>query len=135
MFVFSATAWDNYDVAIETLDGKNTLHVTVGICYQNFHPVLHAQPKETGMIGTVAKPRRSFEGPVKEIPPCYANLKLAKFQLEQATETSFLEQDDIDFMWIVKSCKDKLPLLNGYYSLFVPDTLPKTVIAYMDPIS
>lgn len=87
------------------------------------------------MIGTVSKPRRSFDGPVKEIPPCYANLKLAKFQLEQVTETSFLEQDDIDFMWIVKSSKDKLPLLNGYYSLFVPDTLPKTVIAYMDPIS
>lgn len=31
---FAATAWDNYDVAIETLDGKNTLHLTVGICYQ-----------------------------------------------------------------------------------------------------
>ena len=134
-FFFSATAWDNYDLAIETLDGKNTLHVTVGICYQNFHPVLHSEAKKQGMIGTVEKPRRSFHGPVKEIPPCYSNMKLATFQLEQTTETSLLEQNDIDFTWLVKLCTEKLPLLNGYYSLFVPDTLPKTVIAYMDPIS
>ena len=31
-------AWDNYDVNTETLDGKNTLHSTVGICYQNRLP-------------------------------------------------------------------------------------------------
>ena len=28
-------AWDNYDENIETLSGANTLHDTVGICYQN----------------------------------------------------------------------------------------------------
>ena len=28
-------AWDNYDELTETLSGKNTLHDTVGICYQN----------------------------------------------------------------------------------------------------
>ena len=28
-------AWNNYDVNMDTLDGKNTLHATVGICYQN----------------------------------------------------------------------------------------------------
>ena len=28
-------AWDNYDVNMETLDGKDTLHATVGTCYQN----------------------------------------------------------------------------------------------------
>lgn len=135
-FSISATAWDNYDVAIETLDGKNTLHVTVGICYQNLHPVLHSTVKNQGTTGTfIGNARRSFIGPVKEIPPCYSNLKLATFQLDPATETSLLGQDGIDFIWLVKSCVEKLPLSNGYYSLFVRDTLPKTVIAYMDPIS
>ena len=28
-------AWDSYDANLETLDGKDTLHATVGICYQN----------------------------------------------------------------------------------------------------
>ena len=28
-------AWDNYDKNTETLSGANTLHDTVGICYQN----------------------------------------------------------------------------------------------------
>ena len=33
--LFPGLAWDNYDVNVETLDGKNTLHSTVGICYQS----------------------------------------------------------------------------------------------------
>ncbi len=28
-------AWDHYDVNTDAIDGKNTLHATVGICYQN----------------------------------------------------------------------------------------------------
>ena len=27
-------AWDNYDVNIDTIDGKDTLHATVRICYK-----------------------------------------------------------------------------------------------------
>lgn len=110
--------------------------MTVGICYQNFHPVLHSLIKNQGTTGTViGKARRSFVGPVKEIAPWYSNLKLATFQLDPATETNLLGQDGIDFVWLVKSCMEKLSLSNGYYSLFVQDSLPRTVIAYMDPIS
>ena len=35
---FSALASDNYDINTETPDGKNSLHSTVGICYQNQLP-------------------------------------------------------------------------------------------------
>ena len=28
---------DNYDVNMDTIDGKDTLHATGGICYQNKH--------------------------------------------------------------------------------------------------
>lgn len=31
----SGVAWDNYDRFVETSSGKNTLHDTVGIIYQN----------------------------------------------------------------------------------------------------
>ena len=30
----TGSEWDNYDVNIHTLDRKNSLHATVGICYQ-----------------------------------------------------------------------------------------------------
>ena len=32
-------AFDNYDKQVETLSGKDTLHDTVGIVYQNLNPV------------------------------------------------------------------------------------------------
>ena len=31
----TGVAWDNYDAFVETLDGKNILHDTVRICFQN----------------------------------------------------------------------------------------------------
>jgi hypothetical protein len=111
--------------------------VTVGICYQNFHPVLHPLEGKRGSSHTesIQKPRRSFIGPAKDIAPCYANLKLAVFELQLPNDTDLVEQDTMDFLWLVRSCIEKLPLSNGYYSLFVQDSLPKTVLAYMDPIS
>ena len=36
----TALAWDNYDVNMETTNGKDTLHATVGICYQNIKDIV-----------------------------------------------------------------------------------------------
>lgn len=38
-------------------------------------------------------------------------------------------------MWLLLSQDRKLPLFNGFFAKFITDNLPKTVIAYMDPIS
>ena len=52
-------AWNNYDELTETLSGKNTLHDTVGICYQN-------KPAETVMEQTTSEPAVSTESSQKE---------------------------------------------------------------------
>ena len=69
---------------------------------------------------------------------------MAKFKFEETEEDKSSESDmgfvltkatDIDFMWLVMSREEQLPLFNGFYSQFVNDPLPLTTIAYMDPIS
>lgn len=63
-------AWDNYDVNMETIDGKDTLHATVGICYQNKPEILSTnQPvNDEGIVtGTHGgRDRRQFEGKKKK---------------------------------------------------------------------
>ncbi|PIK52719.1 hypothetical protein BSL78_10408 [Apostichopus japonicus] len=78
----TCTAWDNYDMNIETLDGKNSLHGTVGIAYQN---MIHQQTgdgddadqeqaREPGSSIT-GGPKRTYDGVQKPIPPFHTNLK------------------------------------------------------------
>ncbi|XP_003725007.2 uncharacterized protein LOC100893398 [Strongylocentrotus purpuratus] len=57
-------AWDNYDVNTETLDGKDTLHATVGICYQNELPSEPVpEPSDSKSPGTLSgRKRKSFGG-------------------------------------------------------------------------
>ena len=60
-FLSTGVAFDNFDRYVETMSGKDTLHDTVGIAYQdvldehsdinNFHPDL---------MNTTAKRRRTF---------------------------------------------------------------------------
>lgn len=62
-------AWDNYDVNIETLDGRDTLHATVGICYQS----MTEEANETVQVATRSgKSRRKFDdSKEREIPPMH----------------------------------------------------------------
>lgn len=145
------TAWNNYDLNIETLDGKNSLHVTVGIAYQN---VIHQQtgddndaeqeqPPGPGSSIT-DRPRRTYDGVEKPIPPFHTNLKLAKFKfvatdgdkINDSSDTNYvlIRATGTDFVWLVLSRQEQLPLYNGFYSQFIDDPLPLTAIAYMDPI-
>ena len=124
----SGTAWDNYDLNMETLHGKDSLHVTVGISYQD---VRQAQDMDAENLDQVAElsssvaevPRRSYKGTDKEILPSRRNLNTAKFKFEQAGEDKIGEYDmkcvllratNIDFMWLVMSREKQLPFFNGF---------------------
>lgn len=137
---FSACAWDNYDVNTETPDGFNTLHSTVGICYQNECPPGSSSPvpNVNTAVCSGGRPRRSSDGTMKTISPFHTSLKGAKFTLVPCTEAEHireLQQSGLDFTWLLLSQDRKLPLFNGFFAKFITDNLPKTVIAYMDPIS
>ena len=76
----TACVYDNYDANIETLDGKNTLHATVGHTYQNIVQNDHLDTRSTNPIEfRENKNRRSFVGRKREIPPFRKSLKNAHF--------------------------------------------------------
>ena len=80
---------------MEISDGKNTLHFTVGICYQNKLPDNSpAAPLNHNPIGTITgRLRRSFDGKHKEIDPFSTSLKRAQFKLKISdVETGRLKQ-------------------------------------------
>lgn len=73
LHVFTGLAWDNYDLNLETLDGKESLHVTVGIAYQNL--ILGDVPDVQNVTYLSERSRRRYDGAVKVIPPFHKNLK------------------------------------------------------------
>lgn len=136
----SACAWDNFDVNTETLDGKSTLHCTVGICYQNAVPKEElSHPSMTSRVQTVTgRMRRCFDVREGSIAPLSVSLKQAQFRLipsSKVTELIYLRQSYLDFMWLLQSFSQKQPLFTGFISQYVTDALPQTVITYMDPIA
>ena len=75
-------AWDNYDVQVETLDGKDTLHVTVGIAFQNYIAKLHQRKDSVDTKNIGCETRLKYDKEIKEILPFSMNLKLAKFKFQ-----------------------------------------------------
>ena len=135
LFFFLGTAWDNYDVNMKTQDGKDTLHCTVGICYQNKAPIeQNSTDTYTELTGWM---RRRFEESTKLIPPFYKSLKNAKFHFPHSfvEDDKLLKQDPLGFLWLIQMFYNNYtPLHTGFFSKFPSDGLPQTEIAYMDPI-
>lgn len=120
----------------------------MGICYQNELPSEPVpEPSVSKSPGTLSgRKRKSFGGKEKKIPPFYTSLKQAKFKLGPSTtmtacteivqkEKAKIQQEKLDFTWLLQSSTKKLPLHTGFFSQYVTDSLPRTTIAYMDPIS
>ena len=127
-------AFDNYDVNIDTIDGKDTLHATVGICYQNVGSFQLLDPQ--ALATRSGRNRRQFLGRDREIAPYHKQLKRARFNLTEPNDPKKVTLQVIDFYWLLQAEVDKpLPLFPGYYSQFVQDQLPQQRIWYMDPIS
>ena len=137
-------AWDNYDVNMETSDGKDTVHATVGICYQNVQDVPFTN--EFGNVEPIAtgsrqgRNRRQFDGKEREIEPYCKPLKKARFDLSPPRESENHDKVPtvriIDFYWLLQSEVAKpLPLFPGFCTQFSRDNLPQQRIRYMEPIS
>ena len=72
----TASAWDNNDANIETINGKDTLHVTVGHTYQNI--MTDDKPKKIQEIEfREGRNRRTFVGIEREIPPFMRSINRA----------------------------------------------------------
>ena len=130
-------AWGNYDVQIETLDRKNTLHITVGIAFPNYITELHQRQDSVDATNVSWESRRKYENEVKEISLFSMNLKFAKFKFQDnpmQTELNISSQP-LDFVWTIKTVDCKTPMFNEFYFMLITDPLPQSIIAYMNPIS
>lgn len=110
-------AWDNCDVDMENLDGKDTLHATVEVCYQNISPMKSTRADNDGptITGTHrGRKRRQFNGEERYITPCYKQVKKAKFDLSGSASCDEHQHDQegegvgtalrvIDFHWLLMS--------------------------------
>ena len=158
------------------MDGKDSLHVTVGIAYQNL--ILDDVHDDQNVTYLSERSRRRYDGAVKVIPPFHKNLKTAKFKFPGDKDSAGVKQGtvsaddgaassnqdavstndwtvtaentvsndkvkiydirrarDIDLLWLIQARCKEVPMFNGFFSKFVNDPLPLTVIGYMDPIS
>lgn len=134
--------WDNNDANMETLDGKETLHSTVGHTYQNVLQKHKEVNNSNELEYRNGKNRRKFVGNERQISPFRHAIKKAQFSttlpessILSATLNCQIQMKMLDFCWFYLSMKDNLPLYAGYMSQQIEDPLPLQRICYMDPIS
>ena len=135
-------AWDNYDDITETLSGANTLHDTVGICYQNVPTVAVTDmvPLQITWREKHDKPgsKRSLIVKEKQIQPYRKKPKITTFEYlekEIPRPSSVLSVHLKDFIWMICTSQGRTPMWAGWNSLHIKDDLPPQRVVYMDNIS
>ena len=153
--VATACVWDNNDANVETLDGEETLHATVGHAYQNVAQE-SLNSNNNPIAYRVGRSRRSFVGNERYIPPFQKSIHTAKFLIPARLETSStssaastsssqstaeergeckIRLTILDLYWFWKLIESKdTPLYAGFMSKYINDPLPLQQICYMDPI-
>ena len=135
----TASVWDNNDANVETLDGKATLHSTVGHTYQNIVTDLNTSSTDHQMIEfREGRSRRQFFGNEREIPPFRKALKSAMFVRDTTTTVEgnkTIPLRPLQLYWFWKLGDGDTPMHSGFMSKIMEDTLPLQRICYMDPIS
>jgi len=151
----TASVWDNNDANVETVDGKETLHVTVGHTYQNMLED-DQQANPNPMEFREGRNRRNFVGNERQIPPFRKSINKAQFLIPAAASSadatarafSIASQSTaedpneckiglklLDMYWFWKLREGNTPLHAGFMSKYIQDPLPLQRVCYMDPIS
>ena len=153
--VATACVWNNNDANVETLDGKETSHATVGHTYQNV--VQEGLNSNNNPIPyRVRRNRRSFVGNERDIPPFQKSIHAAKFLIPARPEASSnssaastsssqstaeergeckIRLKILDLYWYWKLIESNdTPLYAGFMSKYINDPLPLQRICYMDPM-
>uniref|UniRef100_A0A6P7FYQ7 Uncharacterized protein LOC114335591 n=1 Tax=Diabrotica virgifera virgifera TaxID=50390 RepID=A0A6P7FYQ7_DIAVI len=160
----TAVAFDNFDRFVDTLNGKDTLHDTVGIIFQNIAqnedtmPVIPSIDSEIEIVAsnktvhsnilesTLSTPRnrkrRAFEEVSFEMRPFTKKLKIATWN---QLDISALNEDptnvntvkELDIMWMLshKLNIPDIPMWVGYHSKILIDNSLVQKISYLTPIN
>ncbi|GBP70317.1 Chimeric ERCC6-PGBD3 protein [Eumeta japonica] len=149
-------AFDNFDRFVDTLTGKDTLHDTVGIIYQNILSDANfttptdasVQSDDTAAASTDETPRRRkrrrcFDAIVNEIVPYAKKPKIDSYfstpsigQISIKPEV-FKTWRNLDLAWLFSHKLDipDTPMWTGFNSLITEDTSALQKVSYLTPIN
>lgn len=152
-YLRTGVAFDNYDRFVETVDGKDTLHDTVGIVYQDWYDENHpsatlirreAVEVEDANEHLTVNRRRTFEVQETIIPP-YPKKPRMDIGIMLATndpKRQEIPQDldrirRLDFLWnfCLAMGIPNTPMWVGWNSRIVKDTLPQQKICYLPQLN
>ncbi|GFX58424.1 hypothetical protein TNCV_320061 [Trichonephila clavipes] len=139
-------AFDNFNRFVDTKNGKDTLHDTVGIIYQNIDPNFEeefvVEEEEAGVTTHNKRRRRSFETIEYELPQCAKKLKkTTNIQAENKEEVNIIVHkslyDWIDNVWMLSHAFRLVdtPMWTGFNSKIMIDDSPQQLISYLTPIN
>ena len=106
--LYTALAWDNFYVNLETLSRADSVHHTYGICYQNISLTIQIPQKITETtckkrkikdITSVLKEAREME-----VPTCRKKLQMSYLEFIEMKMTkaeSLQITKYLDFMWMI----------------------------------
>ena len=140
-------AFDNYDELTETLSGRDTLHDTVGICFQNRPTEVTTEDTTMGSMSNAEevhvpvrslKRRRQYEPQDHTLLPYKKKPSLRKFKykmysIEDPPNLEIVIKKDQIWMLACYLFKDT-PMWRGWNSLVCEDPLPLQAIGYMENI-
>lgn len=142
-------AYDNFDRFVDTKTGKDTLHDTVGIIYQNIDPTLEnveeiEDADDLRVIHSKRRRRRSFVAIDPELPFFPKKSKMSSgFQPEvsEREEENIVIHEDlynrIDTVWMLSHAVHlpDIPMWAGFNSAVTKDDSPQQLISYLTPIN
>ena len=144
-YLCTGTAWDNFDINMETLSGADTVHHTYGICYQNSLDNTNRVSEPSAHSATIKKcKKRGFEKvssqEQEEIAPYTKKPKLSSFAFSLTSfeeQSRFAEAVELDLLWTMAKnllVSAQVPMWIGFNSQRFTDRNPKQIVHYMNHI-
>lgn len=137
---------------MDTLTGKETLHDTVGIIYQNVDNILDSEMNKDNAIDnahtenvSTTKPPQKRKRSLKEISPDIISYskrlkmlgRLAPVQIDQPLPVNISCLETIDILYLLSHAfrVPNTPSWTGFNSRIIEDNIPKQRVSYLSPIN
>ncbi|GFV96408.1 hypothetical protein TNCV_2869851 [Trichonephila clavipes] len=143
----TGVAFDNCDRYVDTLTGKDTLHDTVGIIYQNVSDDYDIELNASSISGNLdiplppTKRRRPFNEEIPELPSFNHRLQmlenLTPVENESTLPANLPLMETIDLLYLLSHFLHvpNTSLLTGFNSKIIKDTSPKQKASYLISIN
>ncbi|GFV72320.1 hypothetical protein TNCV_637821 [Trichonephila clavipes] len=147
----TCVAFDNFDGYFYTLSGKDTLHDTIGLIYQNVSDDYDIELNSSSISGNLdiplppTKRRRTFNEEIPELPSFNHRLQMLENLTPVKNQPSlpsnlpliYIYIETIDLLYLLSHFlrRPNTPMWTGFNSKIIEDTSPKQKVSYLTPIN